>query len=73
MGRRLTQTIYTCDLCGKTPEGGEYMWHMGSQVWCEECCDKEEKKKEECTHPRDKRVYVGRGMLRCTLCDEEFS
>ena len=32
-----------------------------------------QEQKEECTHPRDKRVYVGRGMLRCTLCDEEFS
>ena len=35
--------------------------------------DMEKKKEEECSHPRDKRVYVGRGMLRCTLCDEEFS
>jgi len=33
----------------------------------------EQEQKENCSHPRDKRVYVGRGMLRCTLCDEEFS
>lgn len=42
MGRRIIQTIYTCDLCGKTPTDGEKLWHMNSQVWCEECCNKEE-------------------------------
>jgi len=44
MGHRLTQKIYTCDKCGKTPEDGEYMWHMGNETWCEKCAnnDKEE-------------------------------
>ena len=41
MGYRLTQRIYSCDVCGKTPEDGEYMWHMGNEIWCEECCDGE--------------------------------
>jgi len=44
MGRRITQRIYTCDLCGKTPEDGEYVWEMMGEHWCEECCDKEEEK-----------------------------
>lgn len=42
MGQRITQRIYTCDLCGKTPDDGEYMWHMCNEVWCKECCDKQE-------------------------------
>lgn len=25
MGQRITQRIYTCDLCGKTPDDGEFM------------------------------------------------
>ncbi len=37
MGRRIIQTVYTCDKCGYTPESGEYLWHMGSEVWCETC------------------------------------
>lgn len=41
MGNRLTQRIYTCDICGYTPDDGEYMWHMGDEVWCEDCCNKE--------------------------------
>jgi len=49
MGRRITQTIYTCDVCGKTPEDGEYLWHMNNQVWCESCCDKIDN--EEIEHP----------------------
>lgn len=40
MGHKIIQTIYTCDLCGKTPEDGGKLWHMNNQVWCESCCDK---------------------------------
>jgi len=40
MGRQIIQTIYTCDLCGETPEDGGKLWHMNRQVWCEKCCDK---------------------------------
>lgn len=40
MGHRITQRIYTCDICGKTPKNGESMWEMGYEVWCKECCDK---------------------------------
>lgn len=42
MGNRITQRIYKCDVCGKTPEDGEYLWHMGNEVWCRECCEKED-------------------------------
>jgi len=49
MGHRITQTIYTCDVCGETPEDGEYLWHMNNQVWCDSCCDKIEN--EEIEHP----------------------
>jgi len=44
MGHRLTQKIYTCDVCGVTPEDGEYMWHMGNEIWCEKCCDTDNEK-----------------------------
>jgi hypothetical protein len=27
----------------------------------------------QCKHPRDKRVYSGNNMLRCTICDKEFN
>ncbi len=47
MGRRLIQRIHTCDSCGKIPEDGEYMWHMGDEVLCEECCDKVKNDKKE--------------------------
>lgn len=40
MGHIIIQTIYTCDLCGETPEDGGKLWHMNNQVWCESCCDK---------------------------------
>lgn len=40
MGHRVTQRIYECDICGKIPEDGEYLWHMNSEVWCSDCCDK---------------------------------
>lgn len=46
MGQRITQRIYTCDLCGKTPDDGEYMWHMCNEIWCKECCDKQEERSE---------------------------
>ena len=39
MGVRVRQTIYTCSLCGNIPEDGTYLWHMGSEMWCKECCD----------------------------------
>jgi hypothetical protein len=42
MGNRITQKIYECSICGKTPENGEYMWHMGNEVWCEDCCKEQE-------------------------------
>jgi len=28
--------------------------------------------KADCKHPRNKRVYIGGNMLRCTLCGKEF-
>ncbi len=40
MGRRLTQRIYECSICGRIPEDGEYLWEMGTEYWCEECCQK---------------------------------
>ncbi len=42
MGHRVTQRIRECSQCGKIPEDGEYMWYMGYEIWCEECCNKEE-------------------------------
>jgi len=42
MGHLIIQRIYTCDICGKTPEDGEKPWHMGNEVWCEEGCKKVE-------------------------------
>jgi hypothetical protein len=42
MGHRLTQRIHTCAICDKTPADGEYMWWMGSETWCEECCEREQ-------------------------------
>ncbi len=46
MGDRIIQRIYECSLCGKIPENGEKLWHMGNEVWCEECCDREEGKSQ---------------------------
>ena len=40
MGQRITQVIYTCDVCGEIPEDGAKMWYMCNEVWCESCCDK---------------------------------
>jgi len=42
MGQRIIQKIHTCDLCGKTPSDGEILYHMGNNIWCENCCDKED-------------------------------
>jgi len=45
MGHRTTQRILTCDVCGVTPDDGEYMWEMGSEFWCEKCCNDEHEDK----------------------------
>lgn len=47
MGRRITQTIYECSVCRNTPEDGEYLWHMNSEVWCEKCCDDADKQNNQ--------------------------
>ena len=47
MGQRVTQRILVCDLCGKVPDDGEHMWEMGRELWCEECCEKQENESEE--------------------------
>lgn len=39
MGHRITQRIHSCDVCGKIPEDGAYMWYMGTEIWCSQCCD----------------------------------
>ncbi len=47
MGKRVTQRILECSVCEEIPENGEYMWYMGSELWCEECINKEEENEEE--------------------------
>jgi hypothetical protein len=49
MGARITQRIYICDVCGKTPEDGEHLWTMCNKVICEDCIKKQEEEdnKEE--------------------------
>lgn len=47
MGQRITQKIYTCDKCGKIPEDGEYMWYMGNEIWCEECCEEADENEDD--------------------------
>ena len=42
MGNRVTQRIYECSICEQIPEDGEYLWHMGNEIWCEKCIDKAE-------------------------------
>lgn len=42
MGHRTYQRILECSQCGRTPEDGEPMWQMGSEYWCEDCCNKDE-------------------------------
>lgn len=59
MGQRITQTIYTCDACGKTPENGEHMWHMGSEVWCKDCCDNQNGKDDYPKHEHYRISGVG--------------
>lgn len=47
MGQRIIQKIYVCALCGKTPGDSEKLYHMNNnEIWCEECCNKEEEKNE---------------------------
>ena len=29
--------------------------------------------KEDCEHPKDKRIYMGGNVLKCGVCGEEFS
>lgn len=41
MGHRVTQRVFQCDVCGTTPDDGEYLWEMGREHWCEDCCDKD--------------------------------
>lgn len=50
MGYRITQTIYMCDVCGRTPDDGEHMWHMGSEIWCKDCCSNKEGKDDYPKH-----------------------
>ena len=47
MGQRIIQRIYTCDICGETPEDGEKLWEMVSEIWCEKCCKETEETTEE--------------------------
>ena len=47
MGQRIIQKIYTCDICGETPNDGEKLWHMNSEVWCEKCYKEAEAPEEE--------------------------
>lgn len=40
MGSRVRQVILQCDICGVTPDNGEYMWYMDDgKPWCESCCE----------------------------------
>ena len=39
MGHRVMQRVFQCDVCGKTPDDGEYLWEMCGEHWCEDCCD----------------------------------
>ena len=41
MGNRVTQRVFQCDVCGTTPDDGKYLWQMGREYWCEDCCDKD--------------------------------
>ena len=47
MGQRITQRILECDLCNKIPKNGDNMWQMGNELWCEECCNKEDEEDRE--------------------------
>lgn len=43
MGNRVTQTIYTCECCGRTPNNGEHLWDMSGNghdgYICRTCFD----------------------------------
>ena len=51
MGYMFIQHIYTCVVCGRTPEEGEVMYHTGTEVWCGKCVyaqnDKDTPEEEE--------------------------
>lgn len=47
MGHRVTQTIYTCAKCNIIPDNGEKMWWMGNEIWCEQCCNNDEKPNDQ--------------------------
>jgi hypothetical protein len=42
MGYKITQRILECAICGAIPEDGESMWQMGSEYWCESCCEQDD-------------------------------
>ncbi len=47
MGHRITQKIYECAECKRTPEDGEYMWEMCGNMICADCIDKDEEAAED--------------------------
>ena len=47
MGRKITQRIYVCSLCGKIPDDGEHLWEMCGEYWCKDCAEKEEPEEGE--------------------------
>ena len=51
MGQRITQRIYDCDICGRTPEDGEDMWEMyngnGCVYLCESCANADDDMEEK--------------------------
>ena len=50
MGHRITQRIIECAICKKIPDDGEYLWEMGGEYWCEDCCN-EDGEEQECNAP----------------------
>ena len=46
MGLKFYQKICECAVCGRTPEDGETMYHMGNETWCLACCEKAETRDE---------------------------
>ena len=50
MGHRITQRIIECAICKKIPDDGEYLWEMGGEYWCEDCCNKDGEEQEERVH-----------------------
>jgi len=47
MGNRITQRVFQCGICGKTPDDGEYMWEMCGEYWCEDCCENDNEVENE--------------------------